>query len=370
MPNQFLWIAAFALVCGVSGASVTHALGASPWLGFVAGLVPGSAPACVAWLRASRASSLAVRFDPRRSAERMALGLLAVVAVTIALTGLFPVLELVKVPLRIESNLAMLLIAPVLYGIYLILNRLSLAAREVTVSDRLAGALSGPPLTLSLMMAVTLATGAVLAIHYAGLKLPAWEFVAAKFTQRGIIPPLTLVLFFWGLLLLANKTWVLWREQRQLAADHANSTLVRAHAEAIGNGEIAIDGFVEMVWRKSADFYVVPRYLNWAIPILGFIGTVLGISLAADGIQNIIGSGRGLSDLSSELGEAIAPLGIAFDTTLIALSLSVVLTFLQIGLQRREDNFLSDYENWVRNAAVPSTKSSGSDIDAVGPPGP
>ena len=56
--------------------------------------------------------------------------------------------------------------------------------------------------------------------------------------------------------------------------------------------------------------------------------------------------GSGLSDLSGELGEAIAPLGIAFDTTLIALSLSVVLTFLQVGLQRREDNILGDFENW------------------------
>ena len=178
------------------------------------------------------------------------------------------------------------------------------------------------------------------------------------------------MLFFWGLLLLANKTWVLSRERRQLATDHANSTLIRAHTEAVGNGEIAIDHFVEMVWRKSADFYVVPRYLNWALPILGFIGTVLGISLAADGIQNVIGSGRGLSDLSGELGEAIAPLGIAFDTTLIALSLSVLLTFLQIGLQRREDNFLSDYENWVRKGTSSSPNSPHPDIDSVAPPGP
>ena len=370
MPNQILWIAAFALVCGIAGASVLHALGASPWLGFIVGLVPGSAPAWVAWMHTLRGSSSATAFNPSRAGEQTALILLTIIAATIALTGLFPVLELVDVPLRIESNLSMLLIAPVLYGAYLILSRTGLAARQVTVSDRLAGALSGPPLTLSLMMAVTLATGTVLAIHYAGLKVPAWEFVASKFTQRGIIPPLTLMLFFWGLLLLANKAWVLSHERRQLAADGAKSTLAQAHAEAVGNGEITIDGFVEMVWRKSADFYVVPRYLNWAIPILGFIGTVLGISLAADGIQNIIGSGRGLSDLSGELGEAIAPLGIAFDTTLIALSLSVVLTFLQIGLQRREDNFLGDYENWVRNGASTSTKSSHPDIEAAGPPGP
>jgi len=256
----------------------------------------------------------------------------------------------------------------VLYGGYMVLNHRASATRTGTVSERLEVALSGPPLLLSLVMAVAVGTGVVLAIHYAGLKAPSWEFLSAKFTQRGIIPPLTLVLFFWGLLLLGNKAWAVARERRLLTGERDGSMLKRAHAKAVAES-VEIDGFVEMMWRKSADFYVVPRYLNWAIPILGFIGTVLGISLAADGIQNIIGSGRGLSDLSGELGEAIAPLGIAFDTTLIALSLAVVLTFLQVGLQRREDNFLGDFENWVRNGASPGRRPTRSD-DSPGPPGP
>ena len=366
MPNPNLWLAAFTVVCAVSGGSLTHALSAPLWLGVAVGVglvVPAwvalFAPPSATWLQG---------FHHGRSAEFTALILLVLLAATMAVTGLFPVLALVDVPLRIESNLSMLLMAPVLYGIYIVLNGRNSTARAVTVSDRLGGALSGPPLVLSLVMAVALGTGAVLAIHYVGLTVPSWEFLAAKFTQRGIIPPLTLVLFFWGLLLLGNKAWAVNRERRLLAGGRGGSMLVQAHADAVDKA-LEIDGFVEMMWRKSADFYVVPRYLNWAIPILGFIGTVLGISLAADGIQNIIGSGRGLSDLSGELGEAIAPLGIAFDTTLIALSLSVVLTFLQIGLQRREDNILGDFENWVRNGAGASRRPSRSD-DPPGPPGP
>lgn len=366
MPNPVLWLAAFTVVCAVSGGSLTHALSAPLWLGVVVGVglvIPAwaarFAPPSAAMLRA---------FEPGRWAEFTALLLLVMIAATMAVTGLFPVLALVDVPLKFESNLSMLLMAPVLYGTYIVLNRRNATNRAVSVSDRLGGALSGPPLVLSLVMALALGTGAVLAIHYVGLTAPSWEFLAAKFTQRGIIPPLTLVLFFWGLLLLGNKAWSVSRERRLLSGVHGDSMLVRAHAEAVAKA-LEIDGFVEMMWRKSADFYVVPRYLNWAIPILGFIGTVLGISLAADGIQNIIGSGRGLSDLSGELGEAIAPLGIAFDTTLIALSLSVVLTFLQIGLQRREDNILGDFENWVRNGAGSSRRPSRSD-DPRGPPGP
>ena len=366
MSNRLLMLVAFTVVCAVSGGGIAHALSTPPWFG----VVVGAALPMPIWVSTFLVSGSSVfkSFDSRRWAELTALMLLVMIAATMAVTGLFPVLSLVDVPLRIESNLSMLLMAPVLYGTYIVLNGRIADSRAVTVSDRLGGALSGPPLVLSVVMALALGTGAVLAIHYVGLRVPASELLAAKFTQRGLIPPFTLVLFFWGLLLLGNKAWAMARERRLLAGRHGDSMLVRAHADAVSQS-LEIDGFIEMMWRKSADFYVVPRYLNWALPILGFIGTVLGISLAADGIQNIIGSGSGLADLTGELGEAIAPLGIAFDTTLIALSLSVVLTFLQVGLQRREDNILGDFENWVRNGAGASRKAVRGD-DPPRPVGP
>lgn len=340
--GRLIWIAAFALVCGLAGASAALALDAPLGPGLVVGLALGSLPA---WLPLAPFG-----LDRRRCAEWVSLVVLAAIAGILSLTGLLPALDGGEV--RVETALPLLLIAPALYAGYLVLNRSGLAARPVSVADRLAGALSGPPLVLSLAMGVTLATCAVMLIRYAGLSEPSWESVTERFTDRGIIPPLTLTLFFWGLLLLANKTWVLWRERRQLAGAPGESVLMRARHDAVTSGEGDDDDFLAMVWRKSADFYIVPRYINWAIPILGFIGTVLGISLAANGIQNVIGSGRSLVDLSSELGEAIAPLGIAFDTTLIALSLSVFLTLLQVALQRWEDNVLVDYENWVRSTSA------------------
>ena len=340
--GQFLWIAAFAGVCGIAGASAAHALATPLWPGLLAGLVLGTLPA---WL-----PRLVHGLEAARCAEWVGLAALIVIAGTLSLTALLPALQGDDV--RLETTLPLVLIAPALYLMYLILNRSDLAVREESVADRLAGALSGPPLLLSLAMGVTLATCAVLLIRYAGLSVPSWEFVTARFTDRGIIPPLTLALFFWGLLLLANKTWVLWRERRMLGGAPGRSVLMRAREDALVTDPGDTDDFLEMVWRKSADFYIVPRYINWAIPILGFIGTVLGISLAANGIQSVIGSGRSLVDLSSELGQAIAPLGIAFDTTLIALSLSVFLTLLQVALQRWEDNVLVDYESWVRSTAV------------------
>lgn len=346
-PARLLWravpFAAFTLLSAVAGASLAHAAAAPLWVGAVAGLVAGVAPPLAP--RLVRGASAV------RATEQVALVLLLAVAAAIAARGMWPALAGAAV--RVESYMALLLVAPALYWAYLLLNRARAATAEALVLERIAAALSGPPLVLTLALAVTVATCALLLIQYVGLNHPSWQHIAAKFLERGIIPPLTLVLFFWGLLLLANKMWVLWRERRlfRSAERQAESALVYARTLALQGGDaLAADDFMDMVWKKSVDFYVVPRYINWAIPILGFIGTVLGISLAADGIQNIVGNRGSLSDLSSELGDAIAPLGIAFDTTLIALSLSVFLTLLQTALQRWEDSVLVDYENRMRRA--------------------
>ena len=94
----------------------------------------------------------------------------------------------------------------------------------------------------------------------------------------------------------------------------------------------------------------MPRYICWAVPILGFIGTVLGISLAAEGIRRIIASDAGLASLSNDLDAAIAPLGIAFDTTLIALSLSVALMLALALVQRSEERLLATFERRLQDA--------------------
>ena len=331
---------AFCLLCALVGASLAKALAMPLWPGVALGLALGVVPSALARIAGTSAA---------RATEILSLALLVVVAVALSARAVWPVLGGARD--AIESHLSLLLVAPALYACYMLLNRWRLATTGATVLERLAAALSGPPPVLTLALAIAVACCALLVIHYAGLNYPSWRAGADKFVDRGVIPPLTLALFFWGLLLLANKAWVLWREHRLLASAEGrrHSLLARAEAQAFGNGEVAtVDDFIDLVWKKSADFYMVPRYINWAIPILGFIGTVLGISLAADGIQNIVGSRGGLADLSSQLGDAIAPLGIAFDTTLIALSLSVFLMLLQTALQRWEDGVLLAYEKRLR----------------------
>ncbi|MGH6912106.1 MAG: MotA/TolQ/ExbB proton channel family protein [Geminicoccales bacterium] len=81
--------------------------------------------------------------------------------------------------------------------------------------------------------------------------------------------------------------------------------------------------------------YTMVRYVIWVIPALGFIGTVMGISLAL--------AYAGAVDLQdpSLLSGLTKQLAVAFDTTLLALVLSAVLVLVQHLVQAYEERSLN-----------------------------
>ena len=215
--------------------------------------------------------------------------------------------------------------------------------------ERIARLLSGPRLLPAFIAALLLCAGCVLALEWLARGVEDARVVTHRFLERGIIPPITVLLFFWGLLLLLGKQWNGSYLRRALRRRHRGETggataPIVASLEALSAGTARTEESLALLWRRYEESYLLPRYISWAVPILGFIGTVLGISLAADGIRRIIASDSGLSGLSGDLGSAIAPLGIAFDTTLIALSLSVVLTLFLSLVQRGEERILAAIE--------------------------
>ncbi len=166
-----------------------------------------------------------------------------------------------------------------------------------------------------------------------------FAYFVNKIIGRGIIPPLTVTLFFWGLLLIVSKYIILLSEKIEHSASRVYFDAIQAK---IGNSEKDKKLVLDLLWNQFESFYTLPHYINWAIPILGFIGTVLGISLATEQL------GLALGDNSTQTGQllssALTPLGIAFDTTLVALSLSIVLALLQTLLYRSEAKYLDKLE--------------------------
>lgn len=75
--------------------------------------------------------------------------------------------------------------------------------------------------------------------------------------------------------------------------------------------------------------YAILRYIAWLIPTIGFIGTIIGISLA----MALIDPGAA----SQDLGKIAQSLGIAFYTTLVALVQSAILVLLLNLVQAHEE---------------------------------
>ena len=88
--------------------------------------------------------------------------------------------------------------------------------------------------------------------------------------------------------------------------------------------------------------YTLTKGLIWAIPVLGFIGTVLGLSQAVGGFGVVVSSGADLETLKDALGGVTSGLGTAFETTLIALVAALIVQLLMTLLMRKEEEFLDE----------------------------
>lgn len=82
------------------------------------------------------------------------------------------------------------------------------------------------------------------------------------------------------------------------------------------------------------------NYLAWAIPALGFVGTIRGIGLALT-----LTPGASV-ELQQFLDVTTRSLSVAFDTTFVALLLSLVLMFLLHGQQRDEEALVLDCQQY------------------------
>jgi biopolymer transport protein ExbB/TolQ len=84
------------------------------------------------------------------------------------------------------------------------------------------------------------------------------------------------------------------------------------------------------------------QYLAWAIPAIGFLGTVRGLA-----------GGMSMASVNEEstakfLDEATRHLAVAFDCTFIALALSLVLMYLLHAIQRLEESLVLDCQQYCQ----------------------
>jgi hypothetical protein len=107
--------------------------------------------------------------------------------------------------------------------------------------------------------------------------------------------------------------------------------------------------------------YALTRFITWAIPILGFLGTVLGITEAISGVTP--------EKLEHDISSLTDGLALAFDATALGLALTMLTMFTSFLVERREQAVLDAVDRCVERHLAHRFQRAGGDaapvIDAV-----
>ena len=106
-----------------------------------------------------------------------------------------------------------------------------------------------------------------------------------------------------------------------------------------------------------ANSYTILKGFIWAIPVLGFIGTVIGLSSAVGGFGKVVAQGANMEELKTALGGVTGGLSIAFETTLIALVLALIVQLFAKFVQNEEELFLDECANYCNRNIVAKMKN-------------
>lgn len=170
-----------------------------------------------------------------------------------------------------------------------------------------------------------------------------------------------------GSRILQEDAWPLQRKIDQLASVKGPFILSHMIHVALGKFAVsrnsqevaeAIKAQAEIDHARLVATMSTANYLAWAIPAIGFFGTVRGLA----GSMSVAGLGGKM------VGEASKHLTVAFDCTLVALALSIVVMFVLHTLQREEEALVIDCQQYCLEHLVNRIYEPESTDDASSPP--
>lgn len=94
----------------------------------------------------------------------------------------------------------------------------------------------------------------------------------------------------------------------------------------------------------------------WAIPVLGFIGTVLGLAGAIGNFSALLEKQSDVSGIVGSLKEVTGGLSTAFETTLLALVIALVIQLWITAQRKAEEMFLDDCQDYCLRQIVSRIK--------------
>lgn len=195
-------------------------------------------------------------------------------------------------------------------------------------------------------------------------------------------------IYFWAVVALGRELVRLWRNEASFAEGPGwigakGEGLVKAGAIAEGDHRV-LPGRVRQLARfadesKSASVsqlmevnreasgldqeaaagrFTLPKYILYLLPVIGFIGTVEGISKALMNISLVLPMVKDLDGFMSNLTSVTSALQVAFDSTLLALFLSAALMLVQTLVYKRSEDLLGRVDRWVVERVLPKVGSA------------
>jgi biopolymer transport protein ExbB/TolQ len=239
------------------------------------------------------------------------------------------------------------------------------------------GRFTSPGKTLSFILAMLMTVAFYAVVIITRQAWPPIEPYAVMFLERGPCPYPIMLLFFWAIALLMLKwrksvlqmrtlglpfmpqepdfeltpaTARSVRERMCSMVDNPHHFILLNRVDlALANlhniGHAADVATILKIQAENDEAQVASSYgliqgFMWAIPVLGFIGTVLGLSEAIGAFGGTIKAGGDMNAIRTSLESVTGGLATAFETTLVALVCALLLQLLVSFLQARESDFL------------------------------
>ncbi len=118
---------------------------------------------------------------------------------------------------------------------------------------------------------------------------------------------------------------------------------------------------------SSTSFGMLAGFL-WAIPVLGFIGTVLGLATAIGNFSSLLNDQNDVAGIIGSLKEVTGGLATAFETTLVALIIALVLQLWITAQRKSEEEFLDRCQDYCLRQIVSRMRSEEPAGPRRGPP--
>jgi len=155
-----------------------------------------------------------------------------------------------------------------------------------------------------------------------------------------------------GMRILPEDTREFARQVEALPGDRQRMLLPRALVNALRRFNSTrniqdVSTSTNIVFESEADRLEselsMIRYISWAIPSIGFIGTVRGIGEALAQADKAV---------QGDIAGVTQSLGVAFNSTFIALLISIFLMFLVYQLQLLQERLVFDSKNYLDDKLI------------------